>query len=213
MGWLTMYDAVSKEWLVKHLLADYSRGHSTGVTFKVLGHALRNNNLWMAINVQKNGEEKSRTFLCLFLLGYDKSMERWGYKDIEASMGPNESDCPLKLLKLVSEECKTSDYSNFEKRVKDYHASKAKVSGIKRTANLEHGDQVFFDMGLKYGGVDVWSIKVYYKEKRGVIGYGYKENGESCSLGYLRAPHVCHWEKIVKTNGEVIELQKEKVDA
>ena len=214
MGWLTMYDAVSKEWLVKHLIADYNRHHSTGVTFKTVGNALRNNNLWLAINGKMDGEETSRTFLCLFKLGYDKSMERWGYKDIEASMGPYESDCPLKLLKLVSEECKTSDYSNFEERVKEYHARKAKESSGKRTANLEHGDQVFFNMGLKYAGATgIWSIKVSHKYRRGVAGYGYGFDDDAdgknfCALGLLRVPNIRHWSKIVKANGEVIELQK-----
>jgi hypothetical protein len=127
-------------------------------------------------------------------------------------MGPCEHDCPIKFLDLVTEDCKTSHYPDFEKNVREHAKKRNDENTAKRKVNLEYGDQVFFDMGLKYGRpTEVWSIKISYQFKRVIAGYGYDMDGKAipCLGGLLRLPNICHWRKVVKVNGEVIEVTKQ----
>ena len=224
MGWLFPHNAYTKEILVEDILSRNNKSFNEGaISLKVLKHSLKGNNLWLVI--ERNGKATvnfgSRiVFIMLYKLAYSRSNGVWGYKDMDASMHPYENDCPIKFLDMVTEDCKTSHYPDFEKMIREVAAKKNAENATKRKVNLEYGDQVFFNKDMKYSGATgIWSIKVSYQAKRVIAGYGYgyddgtdADGKDFRALGLLRLPHISNWRKVVKANGDVIEMSK-KIEA
>lgn len=126
MGWL--YGWHNKEELVTHLL-------NQGENFRVLIHRVVGNHLWAGFErtVPVTGEKI--TFVCLFLMagGGGRDENRWGYKDIDESMGPCELDCPLSVLDATPlHDPENSQYAvQWRERVRAYHAEMADKRKLK----------------------------------------------------------------------------------
>lgn len=90
MGWSYGWD--SKEALVRHLMEEQS-------SWNVVSKSLVGNHLWAVLELKEPREGLAPRFIFLALLACDKG--EWGYKDMEESMGPCETDCPLKYLDMV----------------------------------------------------------------------------------------------------------------
>lgn len=90
MGWL--FGHSTKKELVDHLL---SQG---GPNIELVDHSLVGNNLWLLYKLKDKPDER---VIVLCLLGAARGHPdycRWGYKDIDESMGPYETGCPERLL-------------------------------------------------------------------------------------------------------------------
>lgn len=87
MGWLT-HCGYTKQMLVDHILdpSTYSEG------VEVLDHSLRGNQLWVLARTPDG------VVINLYLLGYDRSCDGYGYKGISEGMGPLYYDVPQKFL-------------------------------------------------------------------------------------------------------------------
>jgi hypothetical protein len=197
MGWLFPYDAYSKEWLVKDLTKE-SINHESKIKFSTVKYAVRGNNLWSVIR-RENADGTAIQFIVLFKMAFDKDSKTWGYKDIEACCGPYEVDCPIKFLGMVSEECKTSHYPDFEKSVRG--RSKRISAEGKIRGQIMYGDIILFKKPLGYRGMasEVEGIKVTYQEKKTLAGYAVDKDGKSVTChSLLRVPKVDNWEKVVK---------------
>lgn len=87
------------------------------------------NDLWTVQEARKEGI----LFICLYMLRkYDG---QWGYKPVEASMGPTRVSCPLKFLAMVP--CSGETEAVWRPYVVEYWA-KRKERLKKRRAWLDH---------------------------------------------------------------------------
>ncbi len=197
MGWLFPYDAYSKEWLVKDLIKG-SINQESKIKFSTVKHAVRGNNLWTVIRRENLDGTEVKQFIVLFKMAFDKDSKTWGYKDIEACCGPCEVDCPIKFLDLVTEDCKTSYYPDFEKSVRE--RAKRVSADAKARNGIEIDDIIFFKRPLNYGAIkDVMGIKVTYQQGKTLAGYAVDKDGESYGSTLLRVPMVYNWERVVKS--------------
>lgn len=119
MGWL--YGWNSRKELAEHLL----RGNGV-VTIK---NAWKGNNLWAVQEYQNKGDARLTRFVALYLCrGRADSRDGWGYKDIDESMGPSETSCPLSFIEMVEEHEKANGYepvgyaAEWRDRVREIHA-------------------------------------------------------------------------------------------
>lgn len=102
----------------------------TGVrhVHKVLAYCMRGNNLWKVVETfgHKDGiETYHRKWIGLDMLqngGYDHG---WGYKDLDESCGPYQSNCPLAYLEMVKEFPPVSYAIEWRERVREYHKHQA----------------------------------------------------------------------------------------
>lgn len=97
MGWTTPYDTHTKQQVVDLL---NSQRH-WGEHYRVLESSVRGNHHWQLVELlptHPSFDTLTSPFIALNLLGYDRGVGCWGYKDICESMGPCEVDCPIKYL-------------------------------------------------------------------------------------------------------------------
>lgn len=138
MGWL--YGWNSKKELVDHLTKPFETG---GGMTKTLARTVKGNHLWMVM--QHPGRPP---FIALALLGYGKR-DGWGYKDMDESMGPNETDVPLKFLDMAP----PNDPYGWREKVRAHYAhASAKSALVKR---LAPGVRVKFIDRLTVQGVPI----------------------------------------------------------
>jgi hypothetical protein len=91
MGWTFSSSWPDKASMIAHLVKPEER-------FRTLKHCCRGNVLWAVQEVQREGEWQK--FIACYLLGTHGG-QGWGYKDMEESMGPCETSCPLGYFDLV----------------------------------------------------------------------------------------------------------------
>lgn len=120
MGWL--FGHSTKKELVNHLLTQ------GGDHIKLLDHSLTGNKLWLLYESTRP-ELNGLRFIILCLLqgtrggrGYDPC--RWGYKDIDESMGPYETGCPERLL--AQSTCDAENAVAWRKHCREARVAKSK---------------------------------------------------------------------------------------
>ena len=128
MGWL--FCKPTRDDLVQHLLGAHA-GHLERVD-----HALVGNALW----VLYRDKASSKTFILLFMLkgarGSAHDPWRWGYKDVDESMGPCDTSCPERLL---AASCDDSEVAvAWRERCRAQHADRRQREQFVR--NLKPGD-------------------------------------------------------------------------
>lgn len=142
MGWLWMHKP--KGMKVADFLINYSgalRWTDSPCTYRVLDHSIVGLKTFYAAVEQVHKETgERRVWAAVFLLGYcPKSEHNFGYKDMDESMGPWETECPERILDLLTPT--ESGYANdWRTRCRAYHAAR------RARPKIEVGDT------LKYGG-------------------------------------------------------------
>lgn len=124
MGW-----TFGREWSSKEALVDYLTTRSMGGCAKVLTHTVRGQTLWAVVEYVQDTEhyKAGKRFIYCALLSC--SHGEWGYKDMDESMGPCETSCPLKYFDMVPD---PGGYATeWRKRVRDAAAHKANQRKIK----------------------------------------------------------------------------------
>ena len=95
MGWLFMYGASRRD-VIDHITRDQS--NEEGVC-RTLRKYFRGNTMYALHESGKHGEV--RKWIGIYLL--QRSVEGWGYKDMDESIGPFCYDCPLSYLEEADE--------------------------------------------------------------------------------------------------------------
>jgi hypothetical protein len=120
MGWL-----FSERWPTRRHLQDHLL-HSNGVTTHK--HCWKGNNLWAVQSAQKS-DGTTVMFVALYLTAYHgKSLDGWGYKDMDESAGPCKKNCPLSFIELVEAHEREHGYgpigyaAGWRDEVRAYHA-------------------------------------------------------------------------------------------
>ena len=140
MGWMIGWN--SKQALVEHLLKQ------EGGNCDIVKHSIVGNNLWCLMQRKGDGLK----FVVLFKIGSFRSagMIEWGYKDIDESCGPCETNCPQYLIdaadppagKYAEEWREAVAKAREAKRGK---ASKAFLEGLKRGDTFYYnGEPIMF---------------------------------------------------------------------
>jgi len=124
MGWLFSESWRTRNALREHLVA------GNGVT--TLKSCWVGNNLWAVQEGTKTDGTVVR-FICLYLCRYHgKDLYGWGYKDVDESMGPTETSCPIGYIELVESHEREHGYepsgyaAEWRKRVRSRHALKTR---------------------------------------------------------------------------------------
>jgi len=99
MGWLFLHECRTKADVRDHLLKDLSRSDERAER-RVLKHCTVGNHLWLAFEcVPTDPANKPIRVVILALLAKDQG--RWGYKDMDETMGPYYFDCPKSVIKAA----------------------------------------------------------------------------------------------------------------
>jgi hypothetical protein len=119
MGWSSGWHSRSD--LIRHLTTGQE-----SKTYRVLRHCFVGNNLWSVAEVTPPGGTPER-FIRLDMIRRYRA-DDWGYKDVEESMGPCETSCPLAYLDMVPDV--PAPYgAAWRERVRAYHARRAAIAG------------------------------------------------------------------------------------
>lgn len=122
---------------------------------KTLDFSARGNHLWTVKEYTKESGETARYILLFLLQGGGRGFG-WGYKDITESMGPCETDCPLRFFDMVPEP--PNDYGReWRERVRAAHVATA--AKRQRIAGLAVGQTVDLAPGCKPPRVRIASVK------------------------------------------------------
>jgi hypothetical protein len=146
---------------------------------RAIAQSLVGNNLWVVIG-HKEDTTKDRALL-LFSLKSDR--DGWGYKPADESMGPYESDCPLKLIAMLPEP--PNQYAaDFRERVKAFHYSRSDKR--KKRNAIQIGETIALRPGISVLGTPVSKTRVdSIKPFRGTV---YAEDGSYIAGNVKLAP-------------------------
>lgn len=135
MGWSYSTQWRSKKQLVEYLTDSYRFGENQ----ELLKSSVVGNNHWYLAKQKTTGE----IWIGLDMMQSGRE-DGWGYKDLTASCGPVEVNCPISFLKEASEPDPDSYDAQWRKRVVAYHKSKRQ----KAKRSYEAG------MVVQYDGTD-----------------------------------------------------------
>lgn len=130
MGWL--FCAESKKNLVEHLIANISKD-------RYIRHSVRGNNLWVLMWTV----DKAEKFILLLRMQGTKGNSlpaycRWGYKDMDETMGPYYYDCPISMIHEST--CSDPRAVEWRKSVLDHHENKKRSAKLWKS--VKQGDIV-----------------------------------------------------------------------
>ena len=149
MGWLIGWH--SRNELVKHLCED-----NGVVTVK---RFFSGNDMW-TVQETKTGER----FICLYKIVGGRNQD-WGYKDIDESMGPCETSCPLSFFDLVP--CPDYGYAvEFREQCRAAHARKYMKLAVGDTVRLTNGRKYRITSTRPLKGTDVVTCDSYCIPRR-----------------------------------------------
>lgn len=133
MGW-----SFSTAWYNRRtLIEDRIRNQNwisveTGIqsSHKILAYCMRGNNLWKVVESFQYDKDGKQIYHCkwigLDLLQNGGHSHGWGYKDMDETCGPCQSNCPLAYLEMVKDFPPEGYAINFRERVREYHKLQAK---------------------------------------------------------------------------------------
>lgn len=146
MGYLFGWN--SRKELAEHLL----RGNGV----RTLKNAWKGNNLWAVQEYQNKGDARPTRFVALYLCrGRADSRDGWGYKDIDESMGPSETSCPISFIELVEEHEKEHGYgprsyaAEWREKVRANHAKGQRTLDVGQRLQLYGRD---YEVAAKLDG-------------------------------------------------------------
>ena len=169
MGWLFGYD--TRKELADHLI----RGNGA----HMLKHCWVGNNLWTVQEWTKQDGSVVR-FVALYMCkGNRHSKYAWRYKDVDESMGPDETSCPLSYIELVEAHEKEHGYApvgyaaEWRQRVRDRVTKSKRKFEVGQRIRLYGREYVVahvFPNGV-YGVYDIDNGSTMYRLKRSQIKY------------------------------------------
>lgn len=164
MGWTTTHKQKGQS------ILDFFKTHGVMTwpedspnTYKVLDSAvIRLRTFYAALEIIDKATGERRVTALVILLGFYKGHENFGWKDMDESMGPNEAECPERILDLLTPI--DSEYANnWRKRCRDaiaYKKAKPKIE-VGCTLNL-YGKPYTVTANLGRKGFHIYS----YEEDR-----------------------------------------------
>lgn len=147
MGWL--YGWADKQSLIDHLSETQENDSRK---WEMLKHTVRGNTYWGVVQITKKSEGVIvKHIICCRLSssGEKNDPYRWGYKDMDESMGPCYYDCPLSYLDIVNEE-----NADWRQKVREYHARKSQI----RNRKIEVG-KTYELIGCSIPHITICSVK------------------------------------------------------
>jgi hypothetical protein len=180
MGWLFTYGQRRAEVIASRLKPhEWDGEHGVRVRDTVLAHCFRGGafkGTFYAVHertTEKAGAENSERWIEVTLMacrtepGYGPS---WGYKDMEASMGPCEVSCPLGYLDMVpapvceagcdacaKDRCSREWERAWRRRVREYHAARAAQRA--KAAGFRVGDTIRLRAGCTPPSLTVVQVR------------------------------------------------------
>lgn len=147
MGWLYSPQWSTRQRMIEHLSSPdrYAEGY-VHIKSSVVG-----NNHWYLLHITATNQ----TIIGLDTFKYG-GHDGYGYKDMTASMGPVEVNCPLSFLDKASDPDPNGYESAWRERVRNYHDAKRQ----KAKRKYESG------MVLNYGGIN-YKLDVKAGPRRG----------------------------------------------
>jgi hypothetical protein len=146
MGWL--YQDSPSQGPRQYLDDQFSYTTPTGVTSRVLKSALVSFRTYYAAieHLSPDGTRVVFAAVCLVDFGPGRTdpMRRFGYKDMDETVGPNEDSCPAGILDLLT--------PAEHKYALDWRARcRARIAKRKAYVKPKHGDHVHFDSPVYFG--------------------------------------------------------------
>lgn len=153
MGWL-FYHKPRGEKLADHFRKKIECDNES-LTYRALDVASTRSAVYAALEVTKKDTGRRYVTALVFLIKYiprDKDGYNFGYKDMEESMGPYESECPERILKLLSpvEEIWPEPCSGRQYAAEWRARCQARVARRKTALAVKPGTTIRFEKPLKF---------------------------------------------------------------
>ena len=148
MGWLISYGDTKSETIARRTKTEVNAEGTRRWSYPK--SCVRGNCLWkiMVIEDLKDGVwvEDIRLIALDLLAKGSRSDEGWGYKDIDETMGPYETSCPISYLDMVP--CPDSECArDWREKVRERAAGKQAVTEVIRA--MKKGDTLYLKKGCK----------------------------------------------------------------
>jgi hypothetical protein len=147
MGWLISYSDTKSETIARRTRTEVSADGTRRWSYPK--SCVRGNCLWKiaVIEDMKDGEwVEVMRIIALDLLRSGGPDMGWGYKDIDETMGPVETSCPISYLDMVP--CPDSEYARkWRERVRERAAGKKAVTDVIRAMKI--GDRLYLRKGCE----------------------------------------------------------------
>ena len=131
MGWL--FCEPTRDALVKQLLRDCETDHTT-----LVDHAVHGNELYAVLRRKDTGLRFIVVILMQGTRGAYHGVYRWGYKDMDESMGPYAYNCPERLL--AQSDCQHESSVAWREHCREVRAARTKHGRFIK--QLKPGDKV-----------------------------------------------------------------------
>lgn len=111
MGWL--FGWRTRRELINHLVKELNNEHH-----KLHKHCFVGNTMWGVIEDLRSNQ---KVVLCILMAGRNHSRHGWGYKDMDETMGPCETSCPVSYLELATPPPKGEYVQPWREKVRRHH--------------------------------------------------------------------------------------------
>lgn len=180
MGWLFHREPIEDP--LAYLMAKYNYDCDTH-TLQTLDGARVGNTVYLA--VKSTVKETGRSFvLAAVILIRNTKKDGFGYKDQTESMGPNEYDCPQRIMRLLSPVADIPNPSftaDWRARVAAHHDEQRRRR--QRRNSLQVGHIVMLPDAVRFsGGITARAFRVAYFRHRTPIFEAFDRPGFYCRL-------------------------------
>ena len=144
MGWT--YTHKDSDQSVKDFMAKQFNYEKDGRSGKILDCAIVKFRTYYAAYEVKAADKPTEVIGLVCLLGYAKDYYNFGYKDMTEDMGPCESECPDRILNLLTPT--TSEYATeWRKRCREAIAKRAVAKRVTPGTLVRFADPLKFTSG------------------------------------------------------------------
>jgi hypothetical protein len=159
MGWTTTHKpkGISATDYLLHHSGALSWGPDNPATYKVLDTAIVNLKTFYAAVERIDKQTKAReVWAAIFLLGYWRGEENFGWKSMSEEMGPCEAECPERILDLLTE-TDNENALDWRKRCREFHARRKARPKIVPQSRIVYGGRRY--LVLERYGKSAWRIQ------------------------------------------------------
>jgi len=156
MGWLTGIPLPHGRSVTKEIDALITHSSDGAYTQRVLRSALVAMSEYYAAVECINAYGHRQVWAAMFLVEVkrDRFGKTWGYKDMDESMGPAYTRCPLAILDLLTEPL-NDQAAIWRACCRDHHARRARITGLKPGMRIRLAAPMRFSNGRD---LDVFDI-------------------------------------------------------
>jgi hypothetical protein len=186
MGWTFTYKAKGEP-VRAFFETQFNYSKEDGRSGKIIASAVKFRTAYFAFEIKTPGQpDEVVALVCLLSYRPKDYSYNFGYKDMDETMGPNESECPAAILDLLTPT--TSEYAlSWRKRCRERLEAKAKAPRVSK------GDWIKFSSPQHFRSGMVGQVFKFIRHSlfMGVDGWRYRMGGNWRENEFINCGKVC----------------------